>query len=132
MASAVDTPPRHAARRRVTGWDVSVLVAANAAVVVGLWWRQGGIREVADLAGLLTSLGRLTGLLGAFLALVGLAAARAHPRARRARRPSASGPGTGAPASAAWRCVLAHTALITAGYALADGVAARRGRPASC
>ena len=59
-------------RRRITGWDVAVLVAANAVVVVGLWWRQGGIREIHDLAGLLTSLGRVTGLLGAYLALVEL------------------------------------------------------------
>ena len=59
-------------RRRITGWDVSVLVAANAVVVVGLWWRQGGIREIHDVAGLLTSLGRVTGLLGAYLALVEL------------------------------------------------------------
>ena len=51
---------------------MAVLVAANAVVVVGLWWRQGGIREVHDLAGLLTSLGRVTGLLGAYLALVEL------------------------------------------------------------
>ena len=56
-------------RRRITGWDVSVVLVANAVVIVGLWWRQGGLSEVHDLAGLLTSLGRLTGLLGAFLAL---------------------------------------------------------------
>ena len=49
-----------------------MLVAANAAAVVGLWWRQGGLREVHDVAGLLTSLGRVTGLLGALLALVEL------------------------------------------------------------
>src|SRR6187200_2193357 len=71
-------------RRRITGWDVWVLVAANAVAVVGLWWRQGGIREIHDLAGLLTSLGRVTGLL------------------------------------------VAHTVLITAGYALDDGVSLTR------
>ena len=49
-----------------------MLVAANAAAVIGLWWRQGGLREVHDVAGLLTSLGRVTGLLGALLALVEL------------------------------------------------------------
>ena len=59
-------------RRRLTGWDLAVLVVANAAAVVGLWWRQGGIREVHDVAGLLTSLGRVTGLPGALLALVEL------------------------------------------------------------
>ena len=59
-------------RRRIEGFDLSLLVAANAVVVVGLWWRQGGLGDMDDLAGTLTSLGRVTGLLGAFLALVEL------------------------------------------------------------
>ena len=64
--------PIPSTRRRVTGWDLLVLVAANAVAVVGLWWRQGGLGDMDDLAGTLTSLGRVTGLLGAFLALVEL------------------------------------------------------------
>ena len=72
IAVATHTPARNV-RRRITGWDVATLVAANAVVVVGLWWRQGGIREVHNIAALLTSLGRVTGLLGAlYLALVEL------------------------------------------------------------
>ena len=59
-------------RGALTGWDLGVLVTANAAAVVGLWWRQGGISEIHDTAGLLTSLGRATGMLGALLALVQL------------------------------------------------------------
>jgi hypothetical protein len=59
-------------RRRLTGWDLGVLVAANAVAVVGLWWRQRGIAEIHDAAGLFTSLGRVTGMLGALLALVQL------------------------------------------------------------
>src|ERR1700760_2838819 len=55
--------------RRVHGWDAAVLLAANAVAVTGLWWREGGLREVHDAAGALTSLGRLTGLLGALLSL---------------------------------------------------------------
>src|SRR3954470_21827450 len=58
--------------RRVTGWDLGALTAGNAAAVVGLWWRQGGLSEIRDTAGLLTSLGRVTGMLGALLALVQL------------------------------------------------------------
>jgi ferredoxin-NADP reductase len=106
-------------RRRFHGWDAAVLLAANAAAVAGLWWREGGVREVHDLAGLLTSLGRLTGLLGALLSLVmllllarvpvlgGLPLDRVIAWHRRA--------GTS--------CVgllVAHTVLITAGYALTD------------
>ena len=65
---AVAHPER--AGRRLTGWDAGVLLAANAVAVTGLWWRQGGVGEVHDLAGALTSASRLTGLLGALLALV--------------------------------------------------------------
>jgi predicted ferric reductase len=109
------------ARRRITGWDVSVLVAANAVVVVGLWWRQGGIREIHDLAGLLTSLGRVTGLLGAYLALVELLLLARIPvldavgLERMSRWHRLNG-------IACLALLLAHTVLITAGYALDDGV----------
>jgi predicted ferric reductase len=112
-------------RRRVTGWDLSVLVAANAAAVVGLWWREGGVREVHDVAGLLTSLGRVTGLLGALLALVELLLL--------ARIPVLDA--VGLERIGAWHrfngslCLAligAHTVLITAGYALTDHVSVTR------
>jgi predicted ferric reductase len=121
---AIDIAPR-SARRRITGWDVSVLVAANAVVVVGLWWRQGGVRDVHDLAGLLTSLGRVTGLLGAFLALVELLLLARVPgldavgldRVRTWHRRNGT---------ACLTLLVAHTILITAGYAVADGVPVSR------
>jgi predicted ferric reductase len=112
-------------RRRVTGWDLSVLVAANAAAVVGLWWRQGGLREVHDVAGLLTSLGRVTGLLGALLALVELLLL--------ARIPVLDAVGLERVGS--WHrrngtlclaLIAAHTVLTTAGYALTDRVSVTR------
>jgi predicted ferric reductase len=112
-------------RRRITGWDVLVLLAANAVVVVGLWWRQGGLSEVHDLAGLLTSLGRLTGLLGALLALVELLLLARIPvldavgLERMARWHRVNG-------GACLALIAAHTVLITAGYALADDVSLRR------
>ncbi|MEA2226482.1 MAG: hypothetical protein QOF04_112, partial [Solirubrobacteraceae bacterium] len=112
-------------RRRVTGWDLGVLVAANAAVVTGLWWRQGGLGEVHDLAGLLTSLGRLTGLLGAFLALVQLLLLARVPvlTALGGERVAAWHRRNG---TACLALLVAHTALVTAGYARTDGVALPR------
>jgi predicted ferric reductase len=116
---------RRPLRRRMTGWDLSVLVAANTAAVVGLWWRQGGVRDVHDVASLLTSLGRVTGLLGAFLALVELLLL--------ARIPVLDA--VGLDRVGTWHrrngiaCLLllvAHTVLITAGYALADDVTLTR------
>lgn len=111
--------------RRVSGWDVLVLVAANAVAVVGLWWREGGLREVHDVAGALTSAGRVTGLLGALLALVELLLL--------ARLPVLDGVGLDRVGTwhrrngaACLALLVAHTALVTAGYALEDGVSLPR------
>jgi predicted ferric reductase len=102
-----------------------VLVAANAVAVVGLWWREGGVREVHDLAGALTSLGRVCGLLGALLALVELLLI--------ARIPVLAG--QGAERVAAWHrrngraclaLIVAHAVLIATGYALADEIPVAR------
>jgi predicted ferric reductase len=114
-------PGRGPRRRRLTGWDLLVLVAANAVAVVGLWWRQGGISEIHDTAGLLTSLGRVTGMVGALLALVQLVLLARLPVLDTLALDRVNG----------WHrwngiaCVallVVHTVLITAGYALADGV----------
>ncbi len=118
-AAAAREPPRR--RRRVTAWDLEVLVGANVVIVVGLWWRQGGISEIHDAAGLLTSLGRVTGMVGALLALVQLLLLARIPVLDEIALDRVNG----------WHrwngiaCVVllvAHTVLITAGYALADGV----------
>jgi predicted ferric reductase len=113
------------APRRITGWDLAVLGAANAVAVTGLWWRQGGIREIHDLAGLLTSLGRLTGLIGAFLALVQLLLLARIPvlEAAGVDRVSAWHRRNG---TACLALLVAHTVLIAAGYAVADRVSLRR------
>jgi predicted ferric reductase len=114
-------------RRRplLTGWDLAVVVAANAVAVVGLWWRQRGIAEIHDAAGLLTSLGRLTGMLGALLALVQLLLIARIPVLDEIALDRVNG----------WHrwngiaclaLLVAHTALIAAGYALDDGVSLAR------
>ena len=112
-------------RRRIEGFDLSLLVAANAVAVVGLWWRQGGLSDMDDLAGTLTSLGRVTGLLGAYLALVELLLL--------ARVPVVDG--LGLDRVGTWHrwngtsclaLIVAHTVLVTAGYAVADDVGVAR------
>lgn len=107
-------------RRRIEGFDLSLLAAANAVVVVGLWWRQGG-PDVHDAAGALTSLGRLTGLLGAYLALVELLLLARVPVLDRlgSDRVGAWHRWNGA---ACLALIAAHTVLVTAGYALTDDV----------
>lgn len=46
------------------------LLIGNAAAIVWLWWDAGNVTEVDDGAELVTSLARLTGLFGAYLALI--------------------------------------------------------------
>jgi ferredoxin-NADP reductase/DMSO/TMAO reductase YedYZ heme-binding membrane subunit len=114
-------PAPRGRRRRLTAWDLGVLVGANTVAVVGLWWRQGGLSEIHDAAGLLTSLGRVTGMLGALLALIQLLLLARIPVLDDIALDRVNG----------WHrwngiaCVgllVAHTVLIVVGYALADGV----------
>jgi predicted ferric reductase len=99
---------------------VAALAAGNAAVVVGLWG-PGGARDIHDTAGLLTGLGRLTGLLGAYLVLLQLLLLARLPvlerllgfdRLTRWHRRNGF---------ACLALLLLHAALVTAGYTVGDG-----------
>jgi hypothetical protein len=46
------------------------VVAANLALIVWLWWNGGNVTHVKTTGDLLVSIARLTGLLGAFSALL--------------------------------------------------------------
>jgi predicted ferric reductase len=107
--------------RRIDGLgagDLWLLFAANALVIVALWARSGAFDGIGDPGMALTSLGRLTGLLGSYLALVQvLLLARVRWLERLA----------GFDTLAVWHrrngklcllLLLAHTVLITAGYTL--------------
>jgi predicted ferric reductase len=85
---------------------LALLGAANAAAVAALWVRGGGLHDAP-----LTSLGRLTGLLGAYLALIELLVLARGPRTSVWHRWAGH--------AVLWLLV-AHTVLITAGYAVAD------------
>jgi len=96
-------------------------LVANLVVVVALWG-PAGIRDIHDAGSLLTGLGRLTGLLGAFVVLVGLLLMARIPVLDRLY---------GFDRLAAWHRVagftalallLAHAGLVLAGYTLGDGV----------
>ena len=111
-----------ASRASIGCWGLAVVALANAGVVVALWWRSGGIHDIHDTASLLTSLGRITGLLGAYLVLVQLLLLGRVPVLDRVVGPDRL---------AAWHrrngvtCVsllVAHAGLLTAGYTLGDGI----------
>jgi predicted ferric reductase len=106
---------------RVAVRALALAAVANAALVTGLWVRAGGVAELDDGAGALVSAGRLTGLLGAYLALLAVVLLARVPVLDRA---------LGLGRLTAWHrrlgraclvLLLAHAALITAGYAAADG-----------
>jgi predicted ferric reductase len=96
------------------------VLLANAAVIIALWLRGGGISRVHGTAELLTSLGRITGLISAYLALVQvLLLARLAPVEKL----------VGFDRLTVWHrlngkvciiLVIAHVVLITAGYAGMD------------
>ena len=89
-------------------------------MVVSLWWSSGGVEDVDDTASLLIGIGRIAGLLGAYLVLIKLLLLARLPvlerlagfeRLTRLHRLNGF---------AAISLLLAHAALITVGYALAD------------
>jgi predicted ferric reductase len=106
----------------MAGWGLGVLAALNGAVVVWLWLRSGGIGDVQDGATLLSAAGRISGLLGAYLALLELLLLARLPALERL---------LGFDRLTSWHrwcgtaCLAligAHVLLITAGYTLGDGV----------
>jgi predicted ferric reductase len=99
---------------------LALIVVGNGAVIVGMWLHDGGILGVHGRPEAFTSLGRITGLLGVYLALLQvLLLSRLAPLERL----------FGFDTLTVWHrvngklCVsliVAHVLLITAGYSLAD------------
>ena len=93
----------------------AALALTNAVVVVALWG-PAGIRDIHDTASLLTGLGRVTGLLGAYLVLVQLLLLARIPwlgfdlRLHRWN------------GFACLALLVVHAVLVTAGYTLGDGI----------
>ncbi len=121
-ATLVVRGSRRRGYRTATAWAIWAVVGANAAAIVLLWLRGGGVSGVHGTGALLTSLGRVTGLLGAYLALLQvLLLARLPPLERLA----------GFDRLTVWHrlngkaclyLVLAHVALTTLGYAANDRI----------
>jgi predicted ferric reductase len=109
-------------RRRAAAGAIGLFVLANAGVIVWLWYRGGNVTGVKTGAELYTSLGRITGLLGAYLALVQVLLLSRIPALERA---------VGFDRLTVWHrlngkicllLVLAHVVLTTVGYQLMDGI----------
>jgi predicted ferric reductase len=109
--------------RVAVAWVIGAVVAANAAVIVWLWLRGGGVSGVHGWGDLSTSVGRVTGLLSAYLALLQVLLLARLPWLERL---------AGFDHLTAWHrlngkvclsLVLAHVVFITIGYAAMDRIA---------
>jgi len=110
------------ARRLDRFWIVAVVIAANGVVAVGLWFRHGQLDTVSGPGAIATAAGQLTGLVGTYLILVQLLLMARLPWMERY---------AGFDRLAVWHrwngfaavnLLVAHTVLITMGYAAADHI----------
>lgn len=69
-ASALDVRTRRSVARALTAGLFWAVVVGNVATIVWLWWHGGNVTHVRSTGELLTSIARITGLLGAYLALL--------------------------------------------------------------
>lgn len=125
-AVALERPARAVVRwplpLRAGAWLLWAMLAGNLAVIVWMWLHAGGISGVHGRPEAFTSLGRVTGLIGVYLALVQLLMlSRLRPLERY----------VGFDRLTSWHrvngkvCVsliVAHAVLITIGYALAERI----------
>ena len=113
-------PPRNGVPRSFGQTVTLAILAANAVAIVWLWLYDGGITGVHTGSGVLTSIGRLTGLLGAYFLLIQvLLLARIRPIERL----------VGFDRLTVWHrlngflsfyLILGHVVFITLGYAFTD------------
>jgi predicted ferric reductase len=116
----------HGRGRRAAAAAAWTVALGNAAAVVWLWWHGGNVTGVHDSGELLTSLARLTGLLGAYLALIQVLLLARIPMLERL---------VGLDRLTIWHrwnghaclyLILGHVAFSFYGYALMDGVSLPR------
>lgn len=101
-------------------WIVEMIVVVNAALIGGMWIRHGGVDAARAPGGIATAAGQLTGLLGTYAVLLELLLMGRLPWLERH---------AGLDRLAIWHrwtgtlavtLLVAHTILVTVGYAAAD------------
>src|ERR1700736_2525920 len=104
-----------------TAGDVILLVIVNAALVVAMWVRHGGLNQLGSASAKLTAAGQLTALVGTYAALVQVLLMSRSPWLERR---------FGMDGLARWHrwlgftvtiLISAHVVFSTVGYALGDG-----------
>jgi predicted ferric reductase len=119
-------PSRGHTSRRAIAMCLWLVVVANAVVIVWLWLRGGGVSRVHGSAEVFTSLGRITGLVAVYLALIQVLLLARLPPVERL---------VGFDRLTVWHrlngkacisLVVAHTVLITVGYAGSEQISVPR------
>lgn len=108
--------------QRLAGAALWLIVVANAAVMVALWLHYGGLTGVHDTGARLTSVGRITGLLGAWLALLQVLLLARLPVLERMVGFDRLTVWHRRNGKAALGLILVHTVLVTIGYAKTDQI----------
>jgi len=75
LMAAISTSIRRVPLPRTWGlrpFDVGAFLIANGLFIVAMWWRHGGLDQLATPGGIFTAAGQLTALLGTYLAMVQL------------------------------------------------------------
>jgi predicted ferric reductase len=105
-------------------WVVEMVVAVNAVLIAAMWLRHGGVAAASAPGGIATAAGQLTGLFGTYALLLELLLMARLPWLERY---------VGLDRLAIWHrwngmvavtLLVAHTILITVGYAASDGISA--------
>jgi predicted ferric reductase len=109
-------------RSILTAWAFGLVFLVNAALIVWLWLHGGGVSSVHNVGELFTSIGRITGLLGAYLLLIQVVLLVRLPPLEQL---------VGFDRLTVWHrlngkiclyLILAHVVFITIGYAMMDRI----------
>lgn len=122
VRSQRNTRPQTSGIRTAVAWAVRTVFLTVLAVIVWMWLRNGGITGVHSIGDALTSVGRITGLLGAYALLIQVLLLARLPFLELI---------TGFDRLTVWHringklclyLILAHVGFITAGYAMMDRI----------
>ena len=105
----------------VGAFEIVAILVANGAIILGMWVRHGGLQQFSTLGGQLTAVGQLTGLFGAYLALIQLVLMSRSPWLDQVFGMDGLAVAHRWLGFATVWLLLGHGIFITVGYALGDG-----------
>ncbi|HEV7603821.1 MAG TPA: ferredoxin reductase family protein [Candidatus Limnocylindrales bacterium] len=105
----------------IGAFEIVAILVANGAIILGMWVRHGGLQQLSTIGGQLTAVGQLTGLFGAYLALIQLVLMSRSPWLDQVFGMDGLAVAHRWLGFATVWLLLGHGVFITVGYALGDG-----------